>query len=335
MIIGLTGSLAAGKGYVAKILQEMGYEYHSLSDIIRDECKSRGLQNEREIMIKIGNELRENEGSGVLAKRILKKISKDKNTIVDSIRNPEEVNELRKDPNFILIAVDASKGVRFQRILARKREGDPKTLKEFEKIDKIDKGQGEKSSGQQVGKCLKMADAILVNEGDDTKEKVKKIIRDFNAKLIMKNRPSWDKYFMDIAKLTGKRSTCLRRTVGAVLVKNKEIISTGYNGAPKGMSHCYDLGGCLREKLQVPSGQRAEICRAVHAEQNCITQAAFFGVPVDGATLYSTTYPCVICAKLLINAGIKEIVLGGIDYDDELSKKMLQESGIKIRKIDV
>ncbi len=141
-------------------------------------------------------------------------------------------------------------------------------------------------------------------------------------------RPSWDEYFMDIAVLVGKRSTCLRRSVGAVIVKDKRILSTGYNGAPSGIRHCGDTG-CLRESLNVASGQRHELCRGIHAEQNAIIQAAYHGVSIKGATLYCTHLPCVICTKMIINAGIKTIYyLDG--YADDLSKDLLHEASIDV-----
>jgi len=144
-------------------------------------------------------------------------------------------------------------------------------------------------------------------------------------------RPSWDKYFMEIAKLVATRSTCLRRKVGAVIVKDRHILSTGYNGTPKGITHC-EVVGCLREKLKVPAGERHELCRGLHAEQNALLQAALYGISLKEATLYCTNQPCIICAKMLINAGIKEIViLKG--YPDTMAKEMLEEAGIKIRRI--
>ena len=123
-------------------------------------------------------------------------------------------------------------------------------------------------------------------------------------------RPDWDEYFMEMAALTARRSTCLRRQVGAVIVQNKHIIATGYNGAPRGLTHCGDLeGGCLRQQLGVPSGERHELCRALHAEQNAIIQAAALGNSIEGGTIYITHQPCVICAKMIINAGIQRIVV--------------------------
>lgn len=142
------------------------------------------------------------------------------------------------------------------------------------------------------------------------------------------DRPSWEEYFMDIARLVARRSTCLRRQVGAVMVKEKNILATGYNGTPSGITHCSETG-CLREQLKVPSGERHELCRGLHAEQNAIIQAARHGVNISGATLYCTNSPCIICSKMLINAGICRVVyLDG--YPDSLSLDMLHEAGIEV-----
>ncbi|MDN5357188.1 MAG: dCMP deaminase [Candidatus Methanomethylophilaceae archaeon] len=146
-------------------------------------------------------------------------------------------------------------------------------------------------------------------------------------------RPSNDEYFMKMAKLVATRSTCIRRQVGAVVVKEKRVLSTGYNGAPKGSRHCEELG-CIREILDVPSGTRHELCRGVHAEQNAVVQAAYFGVSVKDASIYTTTYPCSMCAKIIINAGIIEIVYGE-GYPDDLSKDLLEESDLIVRKYPV
>ena len=141
-------------------------------------------------------------------------------------------------------------------------------------------------------------------------------------------RPTWDEYFMQIVELIKTRSTCLRRQVGAVIVKDKRILATGYNGAPVGCQHCSEIG-CLREKLNVPSGHRHELCRAIHAEQNAIVQASYSGTSVKDATLYVTNQPCVLCAKLAINAGITRIVFSG-EYPDELAMTLLNEAGIEV-----
>jgi len=142
-------------------------------------------------------------------------------------------------------------------------------------------------------------------------------------------RPSWDEYFLGIADLVSKRSTCLRRSVGAVLVKDRRILATGYNGAPSKIKHC-SVVGCLREKFSIPSGERHELCRGLHAEQNAFLQAALHGTSLKNATLYSTTQPCIICAKMIINAGIAEVIIKG-DYPDKMAKDFLREARIKVR----
>ena len=142
------------------------------------------------------------------------------------------------------------------------------------------------------------------------------------------DRPSWDEYFMEMAELARQRTTCVRRGVGAVIVKENRVLATGYNGTPTGISHCEEVG-CLRQKLNVPSGQKHELCRGLHAEQNAIIQAARMGVNIDGSTLYCTTKPCAICSKMLINAGIKRIVIAE-SYPDELGDAMIKEAGIPV-----
>ena len=145
-----------------------------------------------------------------------------------------------------------------------------------------------------------------------------------------KARPSWEEYFMDITHLVSKRSTCLRRQVGAVVVKDKKILATGYNGAPSGLQHCLDVG-CLRQQQGIPSGERHELCRGLHAEQNAIIQAAYHGVAIRGATLYCTNHPCTICSKMIINAGIERIIYEE-GYADTLAGRMLKESGVEIER---
>jgi len=147
------------------------------------------------------------------------------------------------------------------------------------------------------------------------------------------SRPSWDEYFMELAKVVAKRSTCIRQKVGAIIVKDKRILATGYNGAPSGMDHCLDIG-CLREKLKVPSGERQELCRGLHAEQNAIIQAAKFGICIEGSILYTTHCPCITCAKMIINAGIKKVVYGK-EYADKRGLELLKEAGIEVVYIPI
>jgi dCMP deaminase len=151
--------------------------------------------------------------------------------------------------------------------------------------------------------------------------------------IMSNNRPGLDEYFMKMTFLVGERSTCLRRRVGAVIVKNSHILSTGYNGAPKGLAHCEEVG-CLREDMGVPSGERHELCRGVHAEQNAVIQAAVFGASIKDAVLYVTNHPCSVCAKILVNAAVSEIIFAE-GYADELSKELLKDSKIATRKYEI
>lgn len=143
------------------------------------------------------------------------------------------------------------------------------------------------------------------------------------------NRPSWDEYFMSIAHQVAERSTCTRRKVGAVIVKNKRMLATGYNGVPTGIQHCAERG-CLRDQLGIPSGERHELCRGTHAEQNAMLQAARYGTPIEDSIIYVTTQPCIQCAKMLINAGITEIIYQG-GYPDPLARELLEEANILTR----
>lgn len=145
-------------------------------------------------------------------------------------------------------------------------------------------------------------------------------------------RPAWEDYFMEIARVVATRSSCLRRQVGAVLVKNRQILATGYNGVPRGLTHC-DVRGCLREQLGIPSGERHELCRGLHAEQNAIIQAAYHGVAVQGAELYCTHQPCAVCAKMLVNADIVAVYYAGA-YPDELAMEVFEEAGTRLVRMD-
>jgi dCMP deaminase len=145
-----------------------------------------------------------------------------------------------------------------------------------------------------------------------------------------KRRPNWDQYFMEVAGVVARRSTCVRRNIGALIVKDKRILATGYNGAPTKLDHCIDIG-CFREQMGIPSGERHEICRGLHAEQNALLQAARYGISVEGSTIYSTTEPCSMCAKMLINAGIVRVVYSE-PYPDELSRRFLKDAGVVVER---
>jgi len=148
---------------------------------------------------------------------------------------------------------------------------------------------------------------------------------------VNRDRPTWEEYFLEMARVVAHRSTCLRRRVGALLVRDKRILATGYNGAPAGLPHCEDVG-CLREQKRIPPGERQELCRGLHAEQNAVIQGALHGVSLKGSVLYATTQPCVTCAKMLINAGVRRVVYEG-EYPDQLALEMLQQAGVELVRV--
>lgn len=272
MIIGLTGTLSSGKGEVAKFLKEKGFVYLSLSDELRQIAMQEKIPLTRENLQDLGNKKREERGAGVLAELVSDKIINQQyvKAIVDGIRNPAEIEILKKISNFFLVAVDALQLTRFERMKKRNRESDPKTLEDFLKVDERDQGE-ENEKGQQVGKCIDLADFYLINNGD-LKEAGLKIRKIYDKVLLKMGRPSWNEYFMKAAYLVAERSTCLRHHVGAIVVKDKRIMTTGYNGAAMGVKDCTELG-CLRDELKIPSGTKHEVCRAIHAEQNALLQA--------------------------------------------------------------
>lgn len=332
MIIGLTGSKASGKGAVADFLKKDGAAYFSLSDIVREEAtKKLGKKWDIKDLQDIGNELREKEGPGVLAKKLFKKLQKRNYSIVDGIRNLGEIKVLRTLQNFYLIGVDAHRQTRFERTLSRGRESDPKTLEEFLITDNRDQGYGESSTGQQVGKCMDDSDYMLFNNGISLNELQSTFQEQFLnlTKGLVVRRPTPDETWMNIAYDIMKRSTCIRRHIGAVILdKYGNIASTGYNGSARGLEHC-DVQGCIRLKEKIPSGTMLEKCRAVHAESNALLQA---GVEKsrDG-TIYITVSPCIICSGLIINNQIKKIVYDG-SYPDDLSVRTLKEAKIAMQR---
>lgn len=326
--------MGSGKGEIVKMLNERGFRSISLSDIVRTEATARGLEHTREHLQRIGNELREKNGPGILGKRVRETIEREKPSdwVIDGIRNPAEWEEVRKLPRSQLLGVSASTDTIVQRLIARNREGGQLTKGQIlEKLER-EKGLGEPPEGQQVKKCLDLVDFLILNEGTlgELAAKLEHFLRLWDGE----DRPSFHEVFMEIAYTWAKRATCLRRQVGAVIAKDKQQLTSGYNGAPRGIPHCAEMGGCLREKLKIPSGQRHEICRGTHAEQNAITQAAKFGINIEGGTLYCNCFPCVICTKMILNAGITTVMYDS-DYDDPLSKEILgQQNLLKLERYE-
>ena len=331
MLIGLTGRNAAGKGEVARYLEKKSFYYYSLSDAIREEVRSRGLEPTRELLIKIGNELRQKYGSEVLAERILAKIEDDKHYIIDSIRNPAEVNAFRAAKHFKLVRVEAPSELRFERILRRARESDPRTLQDFIELENRE-AEGDDTS-QNLVKVELMADHVLVN--NSTLQDLYPQIDNLLLQLLKEiQRPDWDEYFMNIAKVVASRSNCMKRKVAAIIVKDKRVVSTGYNGTPRGTRNCNE-GGCPRCNNLAVSGTNLDECLCSHGEENSIVQASYHGVSLKDAVIYTTFAPCLMCAKMIINSGIREVIFN-MDYPlNQSAFQLFDEAGVFVRKLKV
>ena len=330
MLIGLTGRNAAGKGEVAKYLQTKSFYYYSLSDAIRDELRARKLEVSRESLIQVGNELRQRFGPSILADRIVELTRPDRNYIIDSIRNPAEVATLRKAcREFKLIRVDAPLQTRFERTVARRRENDPITFEAFVALETRE-ASGDPMS-QNLDEVEKLADEILVN--DSSLEELRPKIDVMVSRLLTATqRPGWDQYFMDIARVVASRSNCMKRKVAAVIVLDKRIISTGYNGTPRGTKNCNE-GGCPRCNNLATSGTGLDECLCSHGEENAIVQASYHGVSLKDATIYSTFAPCLMCAKMIINSGIREVVYN-LDYPlNDSAFRLFNQARVNVRQL--
>ncbi len=332
MIIGLTGKNGGGKGEVVKFLHERGFQALSLSDVLREEAQRQARPVTRDFLVELGNRIRQEFGPGELAERIFARLDPDKNYVIDSIRHPAEIQVLRRRRDFYLFHIQAPQKLRFERLRQRARENDPKTFEDFLALEAKEAASADACS-QQLDQAISMATATLENGGPlkDLHEKTKRLLLELSKKEL---RPDWDDYFLGIAKMVALRSNCIKRKVAAVLVKDRRIISTGYNGTPRGVKNCSE-GGCPRCNNLTVSGKNLDECLCSHAEENAITQAAYHGVTIKDATLYSTYSPCLICTKMIINSGIREVVYN-VEYElSDTARNLLEEAGIVIRQLAI
>jgi dCMP deaminase len=332
MIIGLTGKNGSGKTAVCEYLKSRGFVYQSLSDEIREEIQRRGRAIDRDTLIEVGNELRTEFGPGILAERIAGALENDQNYVIDSIRNPSEVDVFRRRSDFTLIGLESDPKKRFQRSKERGRENAAQTFEQFleEESRELDSDDPVR---QQLNATQRSADLIVTNNG--TLEGLHRRLDELLPPLMSKfERPSWDEYFMNIAKVVAMRSNCIKRKVAAIIVKDKRVISTGYNGTPRGAKNCNE-GGCPRCNSMAASGTALEECLCCHGEENAITQAAYHGTSLKGATLYTTFSPCLLCTKMIINSGISEVVYNK-DYPlNNRAQSLLRECGVLLRQHSV
>ena len=345
MIIGITGTLGAGKGTVVRYLKEKGFNHFSVRDYLIQEIKNRGMIVNRDSMVLVANDLREKNSPSFIVEElyeIAKQFGKD--CVIESIRSPGEA-ALIKQKGGILISIDSDPRLRYSRILSRNSETDNVNFEEFlenEKREMISINPYQ----QNLSKCIELSDFKIENNKtiEELNKKIEEICQTISLRKIEKKlpnlkeenpiqkRPSWDEYFIKMAALVAERSTCLRHNIGAVIVRNKRVLTTGYNGAAKGMQDCLTLG-CRKDELNIPSGIGSEECRAIHAEQNAIIQAALHGINIEGSTLYCTTIPCRMCAKEIVNAGIKEVITYSNYEGAKGSEEFLEKGGVSLKKI--
>ena len=262
MIIGLTGKNGSGKGEGVKFLQERGFQSLSLSDVLREEAQKQGKSVTREFLVELGNRIRQEFGPGELAERIFARLDPEKNYVIDSIRHPAEVQVFKRRRDFYLLNIQAPQKLRFERLRQRARENDPRTFEEFLALEAKEAASA-KSSAQQLDQAISLAILTVENGGPlrDLHEKIKQLLLELSKKEL---RPDWDDYFLGIAKMVALRSNCIKRKVAAVLVKDRRIISTGYNGTPRGVKNCNE-GGCPRCNNLTASGKNLEECLCSHA----------------------------------------------------------------------
>ena len=329
MIVGLTGTLASGKGLISDFFKRKGFVYLSLSDTLRDILREKNVELTRKNLQDWGNKLREEQGSDYLAKKVFEKIhyNECKNVVVDGIRNPAEVKYLNNLRNFFLVAVDAPSKVRFERIKSRNRESDPSTWSEFIKVDSRDKGVGEKSTGQGVSKCMKLAKFHYNNNTDiqNSNVKLEKLYSDLSKSI---SPLSWDEYFMTFAKVASQKSKDPSTKVGACIVDNeKRVVGLGYNGFPK---KCNDNMFPMEREGSFLETKYAYV---VHAEPNAILNSTR---STKDCKIYVTLFPCNECAKLIIQAGITEVVYAEDKYADteivKAAKKLFKSAKVKTRQ---
>jgi dCMP deaminase len=330
MIFGLSGPNGAGKGEVVDYLAARSFSAFSLSDVIRADLRDSGLAESRERMIERGRALRAERGASVLADLALEGLRDDRNHVIDSIRHPAEVEALRASGQpFKLLWIDADIAVRFERVRKRNRDGDPKTLSQLRKLEQREL-ESDDPEGQQLLAVKKLADFEIRNEAD--LDSLHATIRQVFERSLFFERPSWDEYFMNIARVAASRSNCVKRKVAAIVTLDRRIISTGYNGTPRGTKNCNE-GGCPRCNGLAPGGTGLGECFCSHGEENAISQAAYHGVSLRGSTIYTTYSPCLQCTKLIINAGLREVVYNAAYPLGEASLELLVEAGVAVRKL--
>jgi len=320
MLFGIAGKVGSGKDTVAEMLIKKGYAHFSLSDILREDLKRQNKSVTRENLVELGARIRREYGSEILAVRAFGRISNDK-VVFTSLGRTEEV-EFFKNKRVTIIFVDASPKIRFERIRKRNREKDPLTFKEFLKLEKVE-SEG-KNLERNFDEIRKISDIILTNNSS------LQVLEKKITKITKYERPNWDEYFFEIMNTVAKRATCDRGRAGTVIVRNNQILATGYVGSPPGLAHCDDAGHLMTRTVHPDGIEREHCVRTTHAEQNAIAQAAKNGISLEGATIYIKMEPCFSCAKQIISTGIKRIICLKRYQAGQSTRQMLKEANIEL-----
>lgn len=345
IIIGITGTLGAGKGTIVDYLvKNKNFKHFSVRAFLSEEIKRRNLPVDRDSLVHTANDLRAKHGPSYIAEQLLEEAKKSgQNCVIESIRTEGEVEAIRKKGNCSLFAIDADPKIRYERAFKRGSETDNKTFEQFIADEKREMTSTD-SNKQNLSKCISMANFIFQNNGtlEELHKKVDEVLLKMETtktenKIEKYLRPTWDEYFMEIVNAVSRRGTCDRGRTGVVFARDKQVLVTGYVGAPIGLPHCDDIGHQLKKTIHEDGTITQHCVRTIHGEQNAICQAAKRGVSLEGATLYCKLAPCRTCAMLLINCGIKRVVCqkkyhAGTKASSE-TEDMFKIAGIKLEYI--
>ena len=326
--IGITGTLGAGKGTIVDyLIKNRGFVHYSVRSFITEEINRRGLPVNRDSMTMVGNDLRAQHSPSWIVEQLYEQAqASGKNCIIESVRTVGEVEALRGKPNFYLFAVDADTKVRYERAVLRGSETDHVSFETFVANEAREMDNNDPNK-QNLRYCIEQADYCFQNDGtiEELNQQVEKVLSE-----IMYRRPTWDEYFMELANTASKRATCDRGRSGCVIVKDRQLLVTGYVGAPSGLPHCDEVGHLFRKTIEEDGRVTTHCVRTVHAEQNAICQAARRGISLDGATLYCRMTPCRTCAMLIINCGIKRVVCERKYHAGKESEELFAQAGVQI-----